>query len=98
MSKYANGQISCMLRVFCAETDHRTKFSLLCTGEMKIWYNHAELSILGHNPHVFASPSHPALCFPKIRGGTSEPICRFKKGEVHFSITFLFKISVSIHS
>lgn len=75
MRKYANQQIYSILKIlpyamlFCVETDHRAKLSVLYTGEMKLWYNHAELSVLSHNPHVLTSSSHPAFCFPKIRGG-----------------------------
>lgn len=62
-------------------------------GEAKIWHHHAELSILGHNPHVLTSPFCSTLCFPKSEETTTEFVCGTKKGlhvtegEVHFSIT-----------
>lgn len=61
--------------------------------EVKIRHHHAELSILGHNPHVLTSPFYSTLRFPKSEEGTTEFVCRTKKGlhvtegEIHFSIT-----------
>lgn len=45
MSTYTNGHIYYMLWVFCVESDHRTKSSVLWTfkisqGEVKIWHHH----------------------------------------------------------